>query len=84
VEYQVGQKMLLNVKTLTMPKGLIPKLMSKFTGPFLVVKCVFKDAYKSELPPKIKVHPTFHASLLKPFIEDTLWLDCKQVIWPPP
>ena len=38
---------------------------------------MFKDVYK------LKVHPTFHASLLQAFKENTLWLDCKQVIWPP-
>jgi hypothetical protein len=36
-----------------------------------------------ELPPKIKVPRTFQVSLLKPFNEDILCLDCRQVIWPP-
>ena len=57
--------------------------MSKFAGSFPIVERVFKDVYKLELPPKIKVHPTFHVSLLKPFKKDTLWPDCKQVIQPP-
>ena len=39
--------------------------------------------YKLELPPEIKVHSKFHISILKPFKEDTLWLDRKQVIRPP-
>ena len=49
------------------------KFMSKFAGPFSIVERVFKDVYKLELPPEIKVHSTFHVSLLKPFKEDTLW-----------
>lgn len=84
VEFEVGQKVLLNVKNFTMPEGLTPKFMSKFAGPFPIVERVFKDVYKLELPPEIKVHPTFHVSLLKPFKEDTLWPDRKQVIRPPP
>jgi len=84
VEYEVGQKVLLNVKNFTMPEGLTPKFMSKFAGPFPIVERVFKDVYKLELPPEIKVHPTFHVSLLKPFREHNLWPNRKQVIRPPP
>ena len=81
----MGQKVLLNVKNFIMPKGLTPKFISKFAGLFpIIVEQVFKNVYKLELLPKIKVHPTFHVSLLKPFKEDTLWPDRKQVIWPPP
>jgi hypothetical protein len=83
VEYQMDKKVLLNVMNFTMPEGLPSKFMYKFACPFLIVKCLFKDVYKLEQPFKIKVHPTFHVSLLKPFKEDTLWLDHKQVIWPP-
>ena len=83
VEYEVGQKVLLNVKNFTFSEGLTPEFMSKFAGPFPIVKRVFKDVYKLELLPEIKVHPTFHVSLLKPFKEDTLWPDRKQVIRPP-
>jgi hypothetical protein len=39
-----------------MLKGLTPKFMSKFAGPFSMVEYVFKDVNKSKLPPKIKVH----------------------------
>ena len=65
MEYEVGQKVLLHVKNFTKPKGLDIKFMSKFVGPFPIVERMFKDEYKLELPPKIKVHPTFHVLLLK-------------------
>ena len=66
-----------------MSEGLTLKFTFKFAGPFPIVEQVFKDVYKLELPFGIKVHPTFHVSLLKPFKKYTLWLDCKQVIRPP-
>ena len=46
--------------------------MAKFAGPFSVVKQVFDDAYKLALPPEIKVHLVFHASLLKEHFEDSV------------
>jgi len=41
--------------------------MSKIGAPFPIVEQVVKDIYKLELPPEIKVHPTFHVSLRKSF-----------------
>ena len=68
----MGQKALLNVKDFMMPEGLALKFMYKFASPFLIVQRVFKDIYKLELPPEIKVHPTFHVSLLKLCKKNTL------------
>ena len=82
VEYKVGQKVLLNVKNFTMPEGLTSKFLSKFASPF-PIECISKDVYKLELPLEIKVHLIFHISLFKPFKENTLLLDCKQVNRPP-
>jgi hypothetical protein len=67
-----------------MPKGLTPKFTAKFASPLPIIKQVFKDVYKLELPPEIIVHPTFHVSLLKSFKEATLSFDRNQVIKPPP
>ena len=58
--------------------------MAKFAGPFLVVKQVFKDAYKLALPPEIKVHLVFHVSLLKEYFEDSVRLKREQVLRPVP
>ena len=64
-EYEVGQKVFLNVKNFTMLEGLTPKFISKFEDSFFNMKWVFKDVYKLELSPEIKVHPTFHVLFMK-------------------
>ena len=71
MENEVGQKVLLNVMNFTMAKSSTPKFISKFAGPIPFVDWMFKDVYKLELLPKIKMHSKFHVSLLKPFKEDT-------------
>ena len=48
------------------------------------MKQCFKDMNKLELSANIKMGPTFHVSLLKPFEKDTSWPDHKHVIRPPP
>ena len=83
VEYEVDQKVFLNVKNYPMPEGLKPKLKSKFVGPFSLVEWVFKDMYKLELPLEIKVHMSFYVSLSKPFKEYTIWTGRRQVIRQP-
>jgi transposase InsO family protein len=50
-------------------------------GPFSISARINDVAYRLELPPTMKVHPTFHVSLLEPYHENTL---PGRVIPPPP
>ena len=45
-------------------------LVRRYEGPFPVVKRVGKAAYQVQLPPRLKIHPVFHVSMLKPYHED--------------
>jgi hypothetical protein len=45
------------------------KLEAKYIGPFKITKVVNDAAYILELPKEMKVHPTFHISLLEDYIE---------------
>ena len=47
-----------------------PKLMPKWIGPFKIVRKVADTAYELELPANLKLHDTFHVSLLKPYRSD--------------
>lgn len=46
------------------------KLSPRYYGPFLILECIGKVAYKLELPPQCRIHPIFHVSNLKLRIGD--------------
>ena len=45
-------------------------LVRKYEGSFPILGRVGKVSYKVELPPRLKIHPVFHVSNLKPYHED--------------
>lgn len=44
--------------------------VQRYDGPFVVKEWVGNVAYKFLLPEKLKIHPTFHVSFLKPYHEE--------------
>jgi hypothetical protein len=67
LSFQVGQQVLLNTKNLTI-KGPGPrKLLPRWVGPFTVTKVINPVAYTLALPSTMKIHPSFHVSLLRAY-----------------
>jgi hypothetical protein len=69
-EFEKGNEMWLNIKKFRLPEGLSHKLLGPYAGPFKVLEKKFPNTYKLELPKTLKVHPTFHVSILKQVSHD--------------
>ena len=72
VEYKGGDQVM--VKLLPQQFKMLRKvhkgLVRRYKGPFEVVRRVGKVSYELQLPPRFKIHPIFHVSLLKPYHKD--------------
>ena len=74
LEFEEGEKVLLKL-TPQIWKKIQNKqfqraLISKYDGPFEIVKRIGNVAYKLKLPERLKLHLTFHVSFLKPYYHD--------------
>ncbi|CAN6676628.1 unnamed protein product [Malus baccata var. baccata] len=72
VEFQTGDQVFvkLNASQHKSTRGLHKSLLRKYEGPFPIIKKVGKAAYVVKLPPRLKFHPVFHVSNLKPYHAD--------------
>jgi hypothetical protein len=70
VKFEEGDEVWLNIKNFRLPEGLSHKFLGPYAGPFKVLEKKFPHTYKLKLPENLRVHPTFHVSLLKPVIHD--------------
>jgi hypothetical protein len=66
VSFEKGDEVWLNIKNFQLPKSLSHKFLGPYAGPFKMLEKKFLDTYKLKLSKNLKVHPTFHVSLLKP------------------
>ncbi|XP_049397431.1 uncharacterized protein LOC125861617 [Solanum stenotomum] len=71
-DYKEGDMVLVkfNPRQFKALRSVHQNLVRKYEGPFKIIAKVGKISYKVELPPHFKIHPVFHASVLKPYHED--------------
>ncbi|SJL18178.1 uncharacterized protein ARMOST_21755 [Armillaria ostoyae] len=73
LDIKEGSKVYLSTKNLNLPKARATKLLPKFVGPYTVLMADHKTStYELDLPEELikrRIHPRFHVSLLRPYIE---------------
>jgi hypothetical protein len=84
VKFQEEDEMWLNIKNFWLPEGLSHKFLGPYAGPFKMLEKKFSNTHKLELPENLRVHPTFHVSLLKPVSRDASRPNRKYNSRPPP
>jgi hypothetical protein len=83
MKFQEGDEAWLNIKNFQLPEGLSHKFLGPYVGPFKMLEKKLSDTYKLELSENLRVHPTFHVSLLKPVSRDTSRLNREHNSRPP-
>ncbi len=84
MKFQEGDEVWLNIKNFRLSEGLSHKFLGPYVGPFKVLEKKLSDTYKLKLPENLRVHPTFHVSLLKPVSRDASRLNREHNSRPPP
>jgi len=69
VKFQEGDEVWLNIKNFWLPEGL-SQVLGPICGPIQSVGKKLFDTYKLKLLENLRVHPTFHVSLLKSVSRD--------------
>lgn len=68
LQFKEGDFVMLSTKNLRSKTWLSKKLTPRFIGPFEVEKRLNYSTYQLKLPSRMKCHPRFHVSLLRPYL----------------
>ncbi len=68
LQADVGSQVMLSTKHIKIKMKGVSKLLPRWIGPFKIIKKISVVAFKLDLPACLKIHPVFHASLLKPYL----------------
>ena len=67
--FKEGDLVLVDRRNLTLRAGNNRSLMSKWIGPYKVIRNVGTHAYELDIPKGTRLHKVIHTTLLKPFKE---------------
>jgi hypothetical protein len=86
-QFSVGDNVLVSSENINLPSQVnrpTRKFQAKFLGPYKVIETVSPTAYRLELPETLKIHPVFHISKLRRYVESDEQLFPERTVPPPP